>query len=420
MKTRFRLLLSASFLAVAACGTSSKAPVVYGASSDHDARVYNSRAEFASHRDYIEAQQAAIEARKSRERVALAKARAASQPVASTRSVRTSVVEPTTLRNEPASLHLTNTGRPSRSSASLRADRFIAEVQRGDTVYALGRRYDVDPKTIIRVNNLKAPYHLDVGQRIRLPRTATLQERPLTAQKTTKRATVYTVRDGDTLYSISRDTRTPLSQIAKSNGLRKPYRLHAGQRLELPGSVTLAQETPRSRPVRTASTTGSIYTSAVPPKPEPVSRKDKAKNVTELARNVSYTPATSSGSKFNWPVKGAVVANYGVSDFGRRNDGVNIAAPAGTPVRAAANGEVVYRGSELDGFGNLLLIKHAEGYVTAYAHTDAMLVKNGEIVRQGQVIAKVGQTGAVSSPQLHFEVRRNLKAVDPTALLGEQ
>jgi murein DD-endopeptidase MepM/ murein hydrolase activator NlpD len=121
---------------------------------------------------------------------------------------------------------------------------------------------------------------------------------------------------------------------------------------------------------------------------------------------------------FEWPVRGKVIASYGVTDFGRRNDGVNIAAPAGTPVRAAADGEVVYRGSELDGFGNLLLVKHAGGFVTAYAHNEAMLVKKGAKVRQGQVIAKVGQSGAVSSPQLHFEVRRNLKSIDPATLLS--
>ena len=96
------------------------------------------------------------------------------------------------------------------------------------------------------------------------------------------------------------------------------------------------------------------------------------------------------------------------------------AAPAGTPVRAAADGDVVYSGSELDGFGNLLLIKHTDGFVTAYAHNDTMLVKKGDKVRQGQVIAKVGQSGAVSSPQLHFEIRQNLKSVDPVALLGSQ
>ena len=120
---------------------------------------------------------------------------------------------------------------------------------------------------------------------------------------------------------------------------------------------------------------------------------------------------------FDWPVKGAIIGQYGSGDLGRRNDGVNIAAPVGTPVRSAADGEVVYRGSELDGYGNLLLIKHDDGFVTAYAHNDVMLVRKGQKVRQGQVIAKVGQTGSAPEPQLHFEIRQNLKSVDPLAFL---
>lgn len=117
-------------------------------------------------------------------------------------------------------------------------------------------------------------------------------------------------------------------------------------------------------------------------------------------------------------MQGRVIGSFGLSQAGKRNDGVNIAAPVGTPVRAAADGEVVYRGSELEGYGNLLLIKHEDGFVTAYAHNDAMLVKKGDRVRKGQVIAKVGQTGSASEPQLHFEIRQNLKAIDPVALMG--
>ncbi|MEX0645808.1 MAG: M23 family metallopeptidase, partial [Parvularculaceae bacterium] len=112
-----------------------------------------------------------------------------------------------------------------------------------------------------------------------------------------------------------------------------------------------------------------------------------------------------------------IIGQYGAGLMGRRNDGVNIAAPVGTPVRASADGEVVYRGSDLDGYGNLLLIKHGDGFVTAYAHNDAMLVKKGDLVRQGQVIAKVGQTGAATVPQLHFEIRQDLKSVDPLGFL---
>jgi murein DD-endopeptidase MepM/ murein hydrolase activator NlpD len=131
-------------------------------------------------------------------------------------------------------------------------------------------------------------------------------------------------------------------------------------------------------------------------------------------------PAPRGSGKFLWPVNGKVVSAFGVKEGGLHNDGINIAAPLGTPVRAADNGVVVYAGNELRGFGNLLLVRHADGWVSAYAHCEAMLVKRGDQVKRGQVIARVGQTGAVSSPQLHFELRKNGQVVDPMAELGPQ
>ncbi len=112
-----------------------------------------------------------------------------------------------------------------------------------------------------------------------------------------------------------------------------------------------------------------------------------------------------------------MVSSYGAKTSGLHNDGVNIAAPRGAPVRAADNGVVAYAGKEIRGFGNLLLIKHEDGLITAYAHADSLLVKRGDVVTRGQVVAKVGQTGSVESPQLHFEVRRGTEAVDPARYL---
>jgi murein DD-endopeptidase MepM/ murein hydrolase activator NlpD len=132
----------------------------------------------------------------------------------------------------------------------------------------------------------------------------------------------------------------------------------------------------------------------------------------------NVTPPPRGSGKFLWPVNGKVVSVFGVKEGGQHNDGINIAAPLGTPVHAADNGVVAYAGNELRGFGNLLLIRHADGWVSAYAHCDALLVKRGDQVKRGQVIARVGQTGAVSSPQLHFELRKAGTAVDPTSELG--
>jgi murein DD-endopeptidase MepM/ murein hydrolase activator NlpD len=131
-------------------------------------------------------------------------------------------------------------------------------------------------------------------------------------------------------------------------------------------------------------------------------------------------PVTHGTGKFLWPVNGKIISPFGPKDGGLHNDGINIAAPLGTPVHAADSGVVVYAGNELRGFGNLLLVRHADGWVSAYAHCDALLVKRGDNVKRGQVIARVGQSGNVNAPQLHFELRKGAEAVDPLAQLGPQ
>ncbi|MEX0698052.1 MAG: M23 family metallopeptidase, partial [Dongiaceae bacterium] len=130
-------------------------------------------------------------------------------------------------------------------------------------------------------------------------------------------------------------------------------------------------------------------------------------------------PPALSGGKFLWPVNGKIVSRFGATDGGLHNDGLNIAAPQGTPVRAAENGVVAYSGNELRGFGNLLLIRHADGWMSAYAHNDALLVQRGDRVARGQTIARVGRTGNVATPQLHFELRRGAGPVDPLPHLGD-
>ncbi|MFN0022808.1 MAG: peptidoglycan DD-metalloendopeptidase family protein [Parvularculaceae bacterium] len=261
----------------------------------------------------------------------------------------------------------------------------------GDTVYAISRRTGASPQAIISLNRLDAPYRLEVGETIRVPSSAVPPKRDVAAAPSASRDGAHIVRAGETLYSIARATGVPVDAIARANSFGSGSTLRVGQTLRIPAA------------------SGQIAEAARAPEAD----------VGDLARNVSYGAAPAkSGSLFDWPVQGRMIGSFGLSEAGRRNDGVNIAAPVGTPVRAAADGEVVYRGSELSGYGNLLLIKHDDGFVTAYAHNDAMLVKKGDRVRKGQVIAKVGQTGSAGEPQLHFEIRQNLKAIDPVALLG--
>jgi murein DD-endopeptidase MepM/ murein hydrolase activator NlpD len=121
---------------------------------------------------------------------------------------------------------------------------------------------------------------------------------------------------------------------------------------------------------------------------------------------------------FRWPVRGRVIAGFGPKINGQQNDGINLAVPEGTPIKAAEDGVVAYAGNELKGYGNLVLIRHANGYVSAYAHASELDVKRGEAVKRGQVIGKAGQTGNVTSPQLHFEIRKGSTPVDPTRYLS--
>ena len=126
---------------------------------------------------------------------------------------------------------------------------------------------------------------------------------------------------------------------------------------------------------------------------------------------------TSNAPSFVWPVSGEIISNFGGPANGERNDGINIATASGTPIHAAASGTITYAGDELKDYGNLVLIKHEDGYVTAYAHADRLIVTRGDVVSRGQVIGYAGQTGDVSRPQLHFEIRRDTQPVNPKPLL---
>ncbi len=270
-------------------------------------------------------------------------------------------------------------------------------VRKGDTVYSLSRRYNVSTRELIETNNLTAPFILVKGSRIRLPEPA-----------------VHVVRQGDTVYSISRRYGVDMSSLARMNGMRKePYSIYPGQILKLPPSVVEATEekiVARNEPPKTKASAAKP-SAKVAPKKAPVKKKS--------AIRLPTAPARSSG-KFAWPVHGTVMTKFGSAGAGRHNDGINIKIAEGTPVAAAENGVVAYAGNELKGFGNLLLVKHADGWITAYAHNKEFLVKRGDSVKRGQPIAKAGKTGSAKEAQLHFEIRKGTKAVDPLTYLEKR
>jgi biotin carboxyl carrier protein len=185
-----------------------------------------------------------------------------------------------------------------------------------------------------------------------------------------------------------------------------------------PAVVPLDRAPPAEQPGAAAPPPSLTPPKAPPPPPGERSVAEEAREEGSGAAPAGAAAPATHGGRFPWPVRGPIVASYGSTANGGRNDGINIAAPRGTPIRAIAAGEVAYAGNELRGYGNLVLIKHDDGWISAYAHCDQLLVKKGDKVAAGQVIAKVGTTGGVSEPQLHFELRRGKRAVDPREFLA--
>ncbi len=260
-------------------------------------------------------------------------------------------------------------------------------VKLGDTLWSISNRYKIVMRDIANVNNLSAPFSLDTGQRLKLPPPQN-----------------YTVKDGDTLYSVSRLFGVNMNEIARLNALRSPYVVASGDVLRMP-SLTHDAMVARNEAVVTPLS-----------KPGYVGARPGVKPTVKKSRVFAQVPKRSS-SRFQRPVEGKILSSYGAKAGGLHNDGINIAAVRGAPVRAAENGVVVYAGNELKGSGNLVLVRHEGRWMTAYAHMDKTLIKRGQVIKRGQTIGTVGSTGSVSTPQLHFEVRRGTEAINPARYL---
>ncbi|HKQ56141.1 MAG TPA: M23 family metallopeptidase [Methyloceanibacter sp.] len=260
------------------------------------------------------------------------------------------------------------------------------------------------------------------------------------------------VAKGDTLSNISRRYGVPVEQIISANDL-PDGRLVQGQELVLPG-VTAAKAAavakankPSVRTVKTETIAAPKPTSLAEeeaadvdggaaggkhaasnagnepePKANGIAASSETTGPAKRVASVDQLPAPDpmSGNSFRWPVKGRIIAGFGTKPDGGHNDGIDVAVPQGTSVKAAENGVVAYSGNELKGYGNLVLIRHANNWVSAYANNEELLVKRGDKVRRGQIIAKAGATGAVSQPQVHFELRKGSRPVDPTKHMSDQ
>ena len=307
-------------------------------------------------------------------------------------------------------------------------------VDRGDTLASIARKHHVPASAIMQVNKIRDARDLKPGQRLVIPRWVSTNRSHVAAapppaahapqvQASRSAGNVHTVARGETLIGIARRNGMSLSALAKYNRISPFTKLSVGDRVTIPaGHQQVASRAAPPRPAVSAPKIARPHTqpvqtvASVPTETARVARSEPQHaaplDVTKKAEPAGAIP------QFRWPVKGRIIARFGREPNGTQNDGINLAVPEGTPVKAADDGVVAYAGNELKGYGNLVLVRHAGGYVSAYANASKLLVRRGDKVRRGQVIARAGQTGNVTSPQLHFEIRKGSTPVDPTKYLG--
>ncbi|HRY25148.1 MAG: M23 family metallopeptidase [Geminicoccaceae bacterium] len=304
-------------------------------------------------------------------------------------------------------------------------------VMPGETVSGLAELYHVGMVDLVALNGLSAPYTIYVGQVLRLPRPG---ETAIAARNPARGAPVqaasappsggptHTVVRGDSLARIAAANRVGLGDVIALNPGIDPDRLMVGTRVRLPGGS--GPQTAVAARAAPASDRTVAAAPAARPQVVPVATRPAAPAAAEQAarqRDLAAVAAPAlSGAGFIWPLEsGTVISRFGSKPDGRQNDGINIAAPAGSLVRATENGLVVYAGEDLAAFGRMLLVRHADGYLSAYAHNDTLLVARGDVVQRGQPLAKVGTSGEVVEPQLHFEIRRGKAPIDPLKMLRD-
>ncbi|MGH6907349.1 MAG: peptidoglycan DD-metalloendopeptidase family protein [Aestuariivirga sp.] len=290
-------------------------------------------------------------------------------------------------------------------------------VGQGMTLYSIARSNNLTVAELAAANKLKSPYAVHRGQILRIPGAADAVT-PAVRTASAKHSTggTHEVASGETLFSLGRKYGVSPYAIADLNGLSHDFALKRGQQVKVPGTgnvAAVAKTNPKSQAKLDVADAESSVSDD-----ETAAEKPEATEQLAAAKPIAEVPAGETPIGMRWPVRGKIISSYGSKPNGLKNEGINIAVPEGASVRAAESGIVAYAGNELKGYGNLVLIRHDGGYVTAYAHAKELFVKRGDTVKRGDVIAKAGQTGSVSSPQLHFEVRKGATAMDPLKFLS--
>jgi murein DD-endopeptidase MepM/ murein hydrolase activator NlpD len=290
--------------------------------------------------------------------------------------------------------------KPVQADAKTIADS-VYVVKSGDTIRSIGNATGAGSEAIARANAIPAPFVVRAGQRLKIPG-----------------GRYHLVHEGQSGIAIARAYGIEWSRIADLNDLQPPYVLRNGQRLLLPSAAETAHMTVEQRAQAFSLDIDDLATGSEPA----ISTDEAPKQPTATPRKPLHTdvaiaePRAFSG-RFDWPLNGKIIGRFGPAGDGRRNDGINIAADRGAEIHAAADGVVAYAGSDIAVYGGLILVKHGDGWITAYGHAEQILVTRGQSVHKGDVIARAGATGSVNRPQLHFEIRDKRTPVDPLRYL---
>ncbi|MAI29384.1 MAG: hypothetical protein CMP38_04155 [Rickettsiales bacterium] len=261
-------------------------------------------------------------------------------------------------------------------------DNLYYTVNKGDNLYSISKKYNVTISKLINFNNIDSPYKIFPNQKIFIPKKRT-----------------HVVERGDTLYSISRKYRTDVFTISRFNNLKNVNQIYTNQKLIIPDQFERKKK---------------IVKNFKKNENKKVKRKITTKKKTYKNKPIKKI----FNETFIWPVKGKILSKYGSNDPGFFNDGINIESVSGKDVKASSSGEIVYSGNEIPGYGNLILIKHSKNWITAYAHLNKIYKKKGTLVKKGESIGAIGNSGNVKIPQLHFEIRKGKEAVDPLKFLS--
>jgi lipoprotein NlpD len=272
-------------------------------------------------------------------------------------------------------------------------------VRPGDTLRSIGNATGAGSEAIARVNGLAAPFTIRAGQRLAIPG-----------------GRYHLVLQGQTGIAIARAYGVEWSRIVAANALEEPFILRTGQRVMIPG-----EDRPSSAAERAAAFSLDIDDILTGGEPAIAANQAPAKPVASARRVLPATAAVATPlaapGRFAWPLDGKVVKRFGRGGTGERNDGIEIAAPVDTPVRAAADGTVAYVGDGIAALGGLVIVKHGGGWTSIYGHASSLKVQRGQAVKRGQVLALSGDTGFADRPELHFELRQGRTPVDPLGQL---